>query len=75
MSLKIFEEIIVKGDKISKKHTSTPNNAKFLTLKHPYLYTEMASNSLLHEIQTSVNHHKKNVGCKTVLDKTKSHIS
>lgn len=59
MSLKIFEEIIVEGDKITKKHTSTPNNAKFLTLKHPYLYTEMASNSLLHEIQTSVSHHKK----------------
>lgn len=59
MSLKIFEEIIVEGDKISKKHTSTPNNAKFLTLKHPYLYTEMASKSLLHEIQTSVSHHKK----------------
>lgn len=59
MSLKILEEIIVEGNKISKKHSSTPNNAKFLPLKHSYLYTEMASNSLLHEIQTSVSHHKK----------------
>lgn len=59
MFLKIFEEIIVKGDKISKKNNSTPNNAKFLILKHPYLYTEMASNTLLHEIQTSVSRHKK----------------
>lgn len=59
MLLRIFEEIIVEGNKISKKHTFTPNNAKFLNLKHSYLYTEMTSNSLLHEIQTSVSHHKK----------------